>query len=80
MGSGPTVGTLEDIVFSGHVAALDPSTWWGWVLFTMRLEIAARTPRLHIVIRGTLVSRYRQICSILIDSPTKRTTDLLYSS
>jgi hypothetical protein len=33
-GSGPTVDTLEDIVFSGHVAALEPSMWWGRVLFT----------------------------------------------
>jgi hypothetical protein len=33
-GSGPTVDTLEYIVFSGHVAALEPSTWWGRVLFT----------------------------------------------
>jgi hypothetical protein len=40
-GSGPTVDTLEYIVFSGHVAAPEPSTWWDWVLFTMRLEIAA---------------------------------------
>jgi hypothetical protein len=35
-GSGPTVDTLEDIVFPGHVAALEPSTWWGRVLFTTR--------------------------------------------
>jgi hypothetical protein len=28
-GSGPTVDTLEDIVLSSHVAALEPSTWWG---------------------------------------------------
>jgi hypothetical protein len=40
-GSGPTVDTLEYIVFSGHVAAPEPSTWWGRVLFTKRLEIAA---------------------------------------
>jgi hypothetical protein len=33
-GFGPTVDTLEDIVFSGHVAALEPSSWWGRVLFT----------------------------------------------
>jgi hypothetical protein len=32
-GSGPTVDTLEDIVFPGHVAPLEPSTWWGHVLF-----------------------------------------------
>jgi hypothetical protein len=52
-GSGPTVDTMEDIVFSGHVAALEPSTRWGRVLFTTRLEIAARAPRLHTVVRGT---------------------------
>jgi hypothetical protein len=28
--------------------------WWGWVLFTMRPEIAAWTPHLHAVVRGTL--------------------------
>jgi hypothetical protein len=28
-GSGPTVDTLEDIFFSGHVAAPESSTWWG---------------------------------------------------
>jgi hypothetical protein len=59
-GSGPIVDTLEDIVFSGHVAALEPSMWWGRVLFTTRLEIAARAPRLHTVVRGTPVSGYRQ--------------------
>jgi hypothetical protein len=51
MGSGPTVDTLEDIVFSSHVAALEPSTWWGRVLFSMRLEIATRVPCLHTVVR-----------------------------
>jgi hypothetical protein len=30
-GSGPAVDTLEHIVFLGHVAALEPSTWWGQV-------------------------------------------------
>jgi hypothetical protein len=33
-GSGPTVDTLEDISFPGHVATLEPSMWWGQVLFT----------------------------------------------
>jgi hypothetical protein len=60
-GSGPTVDTLEDIVFSGHVAALESSTWWGRMLFTTRLEIAARVPRLHNVVKGTPVSGYRQM-------------------
>jgi hypothetical protein len=32
-GSGPTADTLEDIVFSGYVAASEPSAWWGRVLF-----------------------------------------------
>jgi hypothetical protein len=30
-GSGPTVDTLEGVVSPGHVAALEPSTWWGRV-------------------------------------------------
>jgi hypothetical protein len=59
-GSGPTVDALEYIVFSSHVAAPEPSTWWGRVLFTTRLEIATRVPRLHTVVRGTPVSGYRQ--------------------
>jgi hypothetical protein len=59
-GSGPTIYTLEDFVFSSHVAAPEPSTWWGRVLFASRLEIAARAPRLHTVVRGTPVSGYRQ--------------------
>jgi hypothetical protein len=54
MGSGTTVDTLEDIVFSGHVVALESSTWWGRVLFTTQLEIAARAPRLHTVVKDTL--------------------------
>jgi hypothetical protein len=41
-GSRPTVDILEYIVFSGHVTTLEPSTWWGRALFTMRLEVAAR--------------------------------------
>jgi hypothetical protein len=54
-GSGPTVDTLEYIVFSDHVAAPKPSTWWGRLLFTTRLEIAAWAPRLHAVVRCTPV-------------------------
>jgi hypothetical protein len=30
--SGPTVDTLEYIIFFGHVAVPEPSTWWGRVL------------------------------------------------
>jgi hypothetical protein len=59
MGSGPTVDTLRDIVFSGHVAAPEPSTWWGRSLFTAQLEIAAWVSRLHTVVRGTPVSGYQ---------------------
>jgi hypothetical protein len=43
-GSRPTIDTLEYIIFSGHVAAPELSTWWGRVLFTMRLEIATWAP------------------------------------
>jgi hypothetical protein len=60
-GSGPIVDTLGDIVFSGHVAALEPSLWWGRVLFATRLEIVVRAPRLHTVVRGTPISGYRKI-------------------
>jgi hypothetical protein len=59
-GSGLTVDTLEYIIFSGHVAVPEPSTWWGRALFTTRLEIAAWVSRLHTVVRGTPVSEYRQ--------------------
>jgi hypothetical protein len=31
-GSGLTVDTLEYIIFSGHVAAPEPSMWWGRML------------------------------------------------
>jgi hypothetical protein len=54
-GPGPTVDTLECIVFSGHVAAPETSTRWGRVQFTTRLKIAAWAPRLHTVVRGTPV-------------------------
>jgi hypothetical protein len=53
--SGPTDCILGYIIFSGHVVPLEPSTWWGRVLFTARLEIAARAPCLHTVVRGTLI-------------------------
>ena len=38
MGSGSTIYTLEDFVFSGHVATREPFMWWARVLFTTRLE------------------------------------------
>ena len=59
-GSGPTIDILEYIVFSGHVAALKPSTWWGRVLFSTRLELAVWAPCLHTIVRGTPVPGYRQ--------------------
>jgi hypothetical protein len=59
-GSGPTVDILEYIVFIGHMATREPSTWWGRVLFTTQLEIAAWASCLHTVVRGTPVSGYRQ--------------------
>jgi hypothetical protein len=40
-GSGPTVDTLEYIVFSVRVATRESTTWWGRALFTTRLEVAA---------------------------------------
>jgi hypothetical protein len=60
-GSEPTVDILEDIAFSGHVTASEPSTWWGRMLLTTQLEIAAQAPRFHTVVRGTPVSGYRHI-------------------
>jgi hypothetical protein len=60
MGSGPIVDTLECITFYGHVAAPEPSTWWGRVLFIACLEIDARAPHLHTIVRGTPVTGYRQ--------------------
>jgi hypothetical protein len=62
-GFGPTVATLEYIISSGHVAAPEPPTWRGRVLFTARLEIATWAPCLHTVVRGTPDSGYRQSAS-----------------
>jgi hypothetical protein len=59
-GSGLTVDTLEYIIFLGHVAVSEPSTWCGRALFTTRLEIAAWVSLLHTVERGTPISGYRQ--------------------
>jgi hypothetical protein len=69
MHRGPTLsyGGLDPLLASwsislstGHVAALEPPTWRGQVLFTARLEIAARVPSLHTVVRGTPDSGSRQ--------------------
>jgi hypothetical protein len=57
--SGPTVDTLEDIVFFGHVAGPGAVHVVGRVLFATRLEIAMRAPCLHTIVRGTPVSGYR---------------------
>jgi hypothetical protein len=57
---GPTNCILGHIIFSGHVAPLEPSKWWGRVLFIARLEIAARALCLHTIVRGTPNSGYRQ--------------------
>jgi hypothetical protein len=61
---GPTTDILEDIVFSGHVAAPEPSAWWGRALFATRLEIVAWTPRLH--------SHYRnpRLCRVSASLPS----------
>jgi hypothetical protein len=50
---------LEYIVSSGRVAAPEMPTWRGRVLFTARLEVAARAPCLYAVVRGTSDSGYR---------------------
>jgi hypothetical protein len=42
------------------VAATEPLTWWGWALFAARLKIAAWTPCLHTIVRGTSDSGYQQ--------------------
>jgi hypothetical protein len=52
-GSGPTVATLEYVVSSDRMAAPEPPTWWGHVLFAMRLKIAAWTQHLHTVVTGS---------------------------
>jgi hypothetical protein len=39
---------------------LEPPTWWGRALFTMRLGNVVRASRLHTVVRGTPDSGYRQ--------------------
>jgi hypothetical protein len=50
---------LGCIIFYRHVVPLEPPTWWGRVLFTVRLGNAVRAPRLHTVVGGTPDSGYR---------------------
>jgi hypothetical protein len=57
--SGPTDGILDYITSPVHMASLGLPTCWGRVLFTARLDIAARAPCLHTVVRGTPDSGYR---------------------
>jgi hypothetical protein len=57
-GSGSTDDITVYVTFSGHLA-LESPTWWGRTLFTARLEIDARVPRLHTIVRGTPVPGYR---------------------
>jgi hypothetical protein len=51
---------LGCIIFSCHVVPLEPSTLWGGVLFTVRLEDTIWALRLHTVVGGTPDSGYRQ--------------------
>jgi hypothetical protein len=51
---------LGYIIFSRHMVPLEPSTRWGRVLFTVRLEIVVRAPCLDTVVMGTPDSGYRQ--------------------
>ena len=58
-GSGPTVATLEYIVFPGHAVALEPSTPGVRCLFATRLKIAVWTSHLHTIVTGTPFPGYR---------------------
>jgi hypothetical protein len=59
MGSRSTKNIMAYVTFSGHMAAPESPTWWGRALFIARLEIDARAPRLHIIVRGIPVPGYR---------------------
>jgi hypothetical protein len=59
-GMDPLLASWSISLSTGHVAVLELPTWRGQVLFTARLEIAARAPSLHTIVRGTPDSRYRQ--------------------
>jgi hypothetical protein len=65
--SGPTDGILEYTTSSVHMAPLGLPTCWGRVLIIARLEIAARAPCLHTVVRGTPDLGYRQWCICALD-------------
>jgi hypothetical protein len=53
---------LGCIIFLRHMVPLERPTWWGRALFTTWLGNAVWAPRLHVVVRGTPDSGYRQ-CS-----------------
>jgi hypothetical protein len=52
---------LGCIIYSCHVVPLEPPTWQGWVLFTVRLGDVVRAQRLYIVVGGTPDLGYRQV-------------------
>jgi hypothetical protein len=59
-GSGSTNDITVYVTFFGYLAAPESPTWWGQALFITCLEIDARVPRLHTIVRGTPVLGYRQ--------------------
>jgi hypothetical protein len=57
-GSRLTVDALEYITFSGHVAAPEPPTWWGWMLLLaqsshLRLGRVTTWPHAQILYHAT---------------------------
>jgi hypothetical protein len=48
------------IIFPCHMVPLELPMWWGLALFTVWLGNGVRAPSLHIVVRGTPDSGYRQ--------------------
>jgi hypothetical protein len=74
--SGSTDDIMVYVTFSGHVAAPESSMWWGRTLFITRLEIDVRVPRLHIVVKGTPVSGYRQEQIMFFFKEEEKNTDI----
>jgi hypothetical protein len=67
-GSGLTVDTLEYIIFSGHVAPPEPSTWWGRVLLLvqssrLRLGQAVVWPHAQLLYHATRDSHVGTVSS-----------------